>query len=286
MTVLEFLETSQYPDKITIDRTNTSKYLFYLTLRAYRQRMGIGATFMTYSKRWANVHKSTMEEITFWNLEAMYALEGFSRLFINGLNTPKRVYVVAETNDGELQEDRLDRVGRRAILKILSKQLNLPYSLRGLLKMDWSGIERFEEFEPVLRRARIEGWDEEELGRFIEKSVMGNPLTLLKRGQVKTLLQMEEQGRFSMRNQLTRWLTQLIHLRVLRNMGTEDRRLMDELKVSWRRLADLMEADKMYSEHDVRELAIALVKYDKLMWAQPQSGVALLVGRVSQSMRR
>jgi len=287
VTILEFLEEGSFPQRITIERTNTTKYLFYLVVRAYHIKFGLQPTIYSYSKKTANTHRSTMEEHSFWNWFNLFVLEGFSKTFVDRVQLPNAATkIVAETDHGELTEDRLDKVGRRGILKILSQQMGLSYSLRALLKLDWTSMTHFGEFEVVLRRAKILGWTEEQIGDYLLRESQKNLLTLLKRGKYAEILDVgEKKGYEYLKMQLTRWASQLMHFKALKVMGTDDRRIQDEVRIGWGRLKELEEAGRMYSDQDLTKLAKALVAYDMMTLVHPAQGMAILLKRTGISLR-
>ena len=177
MTVLEFLEEGSFPQKVTVERTNTSKYLFYLVVRAYRRKFKHKPTILTFSKKTASWSKSMMEEHSFWTWFHIFVLEGFGKSFVDRVHLPNEgTRIVAETDHGELTEDRLDKAGRRGILKILIQQMDLAYSLRALLKLDWTSMVNLADFEVILRRANILGWNEEQIGQYLEREGQKNLL--------------------------------------------------------------------------------------------------------------
>jgi len=85
--------------------------------------------------------------------------------------------------------------------------------------------------------------------------------------------------------QLTRWTSQLIHYKALKVMGTDDRRIQDEVRIGWGRLKELEEAGRMYSDQDLTKLAKALVDYDMMTLVHPTKGMAIMLKRAGVSLR-
>jgi len=65
--LLKFLETNRVPPAtLTVERTQTSKYQFYLTVRHFRRRLKRPPTFISYSRAQAAGTKAIIEEHGLW----------------------------------------------------------------------------------------------------------------------------------------------------------------------------------------------------------------------------
>jgi len=276
-TVLEFLSKppKELPIKITVQRSAQSKYLFLLVNRLYQRRLKETSRFVTYAKKEVMEIKGGMEEFPLWgqDIVRLFAMEGFYFRFIADLSLPPNTYVVAETDGGELKTEPFVAKLRRDVLRVLLKDLNLPHlSLRALLQLDWSVCRRYEDFEPILREAKLAEWDEEQIGKRLEKREKGKGgiLTLLKRGQWKQLFAMKERyGPIWCHRHIIEETANLIHYRLLRQMGLDEIRTRRELDLGWGRAKQTEEAYGMVTGGDLETLASQVVRLDHMFWRNP-----------------
>jgi len=301
-TVLNYIEhmSGKVPQVITVERTTDSKYQFDLLVRAVRKRLRAKPTYIALEKQrgFMDRIKALLEEHNLFQSsehpDQLYALEGFAGNWVSKLSPPPRTYVVAEVDGGELKAESFGRAygKRRDILKVLSMLLEtdrelsrgkyspqtVDLSLRELVKLDWSNLSRFEEFEPYLRKAQIMGWSEERLGEELGSSDRGNLLTLIKRSDFKPVYDMlEKRGHLSIYSQLVQGLGELIHYRSLRLMGFDEIRTWKEMDLRDWRGQDLEEASKMLTSEDLRLMAERIVGMDGLVQRLGTLGLQLLI---------
>ena len=288
-TVLHWLEhhTGALPHKLTVTRTKTSKYQLYLMIREYRKKLGVRPKFITYTKEILNETKGRIEEHSIFETGTqLYVLEGFNKRFVSQLATPQEVYVLAETDEGDLTTKLEARYRvKRDVLKILIGQLNSPLKLRNLLKLDWDLMP--EDFEPVLRRAKIMGWTEEQIGEYLESGQEGNLMSLLMRGNQKELLEVAESIGYdnAWRRMIIR-VTETVHFKALSQMGNEPQRIGRELGLGYLRLQETEEAARMWNGDDLETVARRLVDLDRLATSHPEEALALLIGNSGVGMKR
>lgn len=265
MTVLEFLEKEKnLPAKVTVRRTTLSSFLFYSVVRRYRAKTHFRPEFIKYSKGQANQTKALLEEHGIWGEGALFVLEGFSKEFVDALELPSKVFVVAETDDGELEADKPIYRNRRGILRVLLEELRLDLSLRELLKMDWSRCEDFAEYEVLLRRAKVLGWDEERIAKYLEDQSASSFLNALRAGKAKDLtLNIQRIGEEAVIPFLIKIISQTLHYNVLKMMGVDQERIERELGAGWRRVKELEDWSNAWSQQQLRLLAQRTVEFER-----------------------
>lgn len=276
MKVLEFLVETDRPQKVTIKRTTQSKYLYYLVLRDYRKKYGVRPIFLNYAKDQEMAFRSMIEEHSIFSTKRLIALEGFPNAFIRrvGLNDDTRV--IAETDAGELEADTNILRDPRNLLKVLMKQMDGDWSVRELLKVDWSALRGVEDVEPLLRRAKILGWTEEDISKNVKGQDYKELLQDLKRGKMKELCsEIDRHGPIAMISRLTRLISQTMHTKVLHSMGVDSMRVEKELGTSRGRTRELEEAAKALTNADLTSLAERLVYMDGFMRRRPKMGIEL-----------
>lgn len=291
-TVPEFLEDNPrpLPRMVTVERTKTSSYQFYLVIRHYRKRVDANVRFLTYSKGDLDMVRGLIEEHSIFGGKDMYVLEGFGSRFVDSLVPPENTYVLAETDGGELKTIPYNYRGKRPILKVLYKQLGLNYhkdengrarlTQRGLIRQDWTSLRSYEQYEPFLRKAKILGWSDKDVENELLKINSGNLLTLIKRGQFKDLFAMAEKyGYMWTYNHVVELLGELIHYRALRVMGYDEIKCAKELgaEVGYRRAKELEEANRMLTYSDLGELTNRVLSFDVLVMRNPKLGLSLFV---------
>jgi len=291
-TVPEFLEKNPkpLPRLMTVERTKSSSYQFYLLVRHYRTQVEVNTKFFTYNKTEAGMVRGSIEEHSLFGGKDMYVLEGFNATFIKSLTLPQDVYVLAEINEGELKAVPYNYKGKRPILKVLFTQLGLAtnrhddgkakLTKRGLIKQDWTSLRSYELYEPFLRRARILGWTDDDVERELFKAGQGNLLTLIKRGQFKELFEMAEKyGQSWTFNMIVELLGELVHYRALKVMGYDDRKCAQELgaEVGYRRAKELEDANQMLTQDDIQLLVDRVLDMEHLVTRDPTLGLALFV---------
>jgi len=291
-TVPEFLERNPnpLPNLMTVERTKTSSYQFYLLVRHYRKRVDANIHFFTYTKGEFGAVRSLIEEHSVFGGRDMYVLEGFGSKFIDSLAPPQNTTVLAETDGGLLKAEPYGYKGKRPILKVLYKQLGLNYykdeegrsilTQRGLISLDWSSLRSYELYEPLLRKAKILTWSNEDVGKELFKSGRGNLLTLIKRGQFKDLFEMAEKYGYSWTyNHVVELLSELIHYRALRVMGYDEGKCARELGANERsrRAQELEEANRMLTLSDLGDLTDRVLDLDSLIMRNPKLGFSLFV---------
>jgi len=288
-TVLHWLEhhTGAYPHKLTVTRSKTSKYQFYLLIRAYRKKIKTRPRFITYSKEIVNETKGRIEEHSlFESGTILYVLEGFSKRFVSRLSTPEDVYVLGETDEGEL-DTKLDAKYRvkRDMLKVLIDQLGVSLKLRNLLKLDWDMNP--EDFEPIIRRAKILGWDESNIEEFLQTSYEGNLMSLFMRGKQKEFLQVAETIGYDVawRRMISR-VVETVHYRALHQMGNEPLRIGKELGLGYRRLEETEESARMWNGDDLERVAQRMINLDRVALAHPEEALTILICNSGVGMKR
>jgi len=281
-TVLEFCEeTKILPPLVTVTRTTTSKYLFYLLVRHYRQKLKKRPEFLVYTKDKSHGIKSQVEEHSVLDEgQSLYVLEGFPKTFVNSLQPPTGTYILAETDDGEIEAPPYSFKMKRDILKILLLHLEVKLSLRGLLKLDWSKCRDYADYEVLLRRAKLLNWTEEDLEMRIQEreEERESILLLLKRNQKSKLLDLlQRYGPTWMLNQLTEGVVRTAHYKALKLMGYEPDRVAREMEVGWYQAKELEEAASSLTKEDLSILASRLIKLDRMAHRNRAMAVELLL---------
>lgn len=277
-TILQFLETKRLPKKITVERTQQSKYQFYCVVRQYRLGLNLKPKFFTYSKQEMNAVKSMMEEHSIFEDKSLYVLEGYSMKFVEEVSLPEGNYLVAETDNGELKAEAYSYRLKRDALKVLTAQMGLKLSLRALLSLDWSGCRDLADFEVILRKAKVMGWTEEEIGLQLKGMEGGQILPHLKRSQFKEILNLlERYGAQWFQNHLTELLAQIAHYKALRSMGFDEEKAGKDLDVGYGRVKELEEASKLLTDDDLKRMIERLVSFDRLTDRNRQLGLELLL---------
>jgi hypothetical protein len=227
----------------------------------------------------------------------LYVLEGFPAAFVRGLHAPDGTYVVAETEEGlDITSFNQRRNRRNHLLKILQQQLRLSLKTSKVPNTAWFGLTRDEDFESVLRRARLMEWSEEELTAFLQDSDLGEHLLeLLKTSKnedlVKILNMIDRLGPELVHFRLTQLLGQLIHLRALRTMGYEDQRsqkemgLSDEREIS-PRMKELQKTADMMTAEDLQKMVERTINLDELLMRNRPLGLSLLLLNAPIRLRR
>ena len=289
-TVFDFLEGNPkpIPARVTIARTTQSKYLTLAVVRRWRKRTRRTPQFFTYSKAEAPAVQSSIEEHSVFQDETgLIVLEGFSKAFVDRLVIPAGRYVIAETDGGELEAPPYRFRNRRDVLRYLSTELRLGYSLRALIKMDWSGMRGYEDYETFLRKAKLLEWDEEEVARQLEATATTEILIDLKKGVHQTLLELA--GRYADRwiyTRTTELLTDLMHWKAYAAMGYEGRRIQQEMDLSWYKAKELEEAARMWSIDDLKVMADRILDYDLLVQRRGRLAAELFLLRAPVSVQR
>lgn len=291
-TVPEFLERNPHPlpSLMTVERTKTSSYQFYFLVRHYRKRVDANVHFFTYAKGELGAVKGLIEEHSIFGGRDLYVLEGFGSKFVDSLVLPSSSIVLAETDGGQLKSVSYSYSGKRAILKTLYKQLGLSYhkdeeghsilTQRGLISLDWTSLRSYEQYEPLLRKAKIMAWSNEDVEAELFRANQANSLTLIKRGQFKDLFAMAEKYGYSWTyNHVVELLSELIHYRALRVMGYDEKKCAKELgaEARSRRARELEEANQMLTTSDLGELTERVVELDTLVTRNPKLGFSLFV---------
>jgi hypothetical protein len=278
--VFEFIETNPaIPSVLTVTRTTESRHQFRLLVRALRRRLDASPIQITFEQRRGVLDrtKASIEEPSIFNLELgksrarLFALEGFPKTWVEGLRPPDRVHVVAETEEGQLRTTPYSLRRRRDALKALTTLLEheLPaqtYSLRALLKLEWAGLTRFEEYESLLRKAYLMNWDEGRLGEELNAQGRTNLLVALKRSDLRSVLGLiERRGYQSVHQQLLSGLADLIYYRALKQLGFDEDRAQREMGISDWRKEELEEANKTLADEDIRRMARRVVELDQVV---------------------
>lgn len=301
-TVFQFLEEppTPLPQRITIERSKTSSYQFYLIVRHFRKRTNARPQFHAYAKAEAGQAKSLIEEHSlFAQGNQLHVMEGFSREFVDALKPPKGVYIVAETDNGELKTQPYGWRTKRGILKTLYSQLSLGYhkkpegmnklTQRGLIKLDWSMFHSHEELEPFLRKAKILEWDDAAVEEQLNQAAQGNLLTLIKKGRHKELFELAERlGANRTYHRILELLGELLHYRVLRTMGYDEAKCAKEVgaEIGYRKAVELEEANNMLTADDLTSLCKRAIQLDQLAQRNPELGLAVFCLNTDIRVRR
>lgn len=301
-TVPEFIEESKgsLPPLMTVERSTQSKYMFLSLVRHFRKRVKPAPVFLTYTKADQENIKATIEEHSAILAPAnFYVLEGFSLRFVEGLRTPPDTYILAETDNGELKVPPYSYKQTRDLLRMLYSQLNMASSktdagtpclqLRDLVQQDWSQFRSYEEFEPLLRKAKILHWTAADLEKSLAVSKSGNLLTLIKRGQdFDTAVLAEKYGvRWAIKH-LMESTADLTHYRALRLMGYDESKCGKEMgqETSYKKLKEMEEANQMLTAQDLETLTSRILDLDRLSLSRPDLAYVLLTMNSGISVRR
>lgn len=323
LTAIENLPARKdFPQVMTVERTEGSKYQFYLLARAARKKLGIKRpTYFTMEKTGSGSTaprvKAFLEEhglSALKDLESpdqLFVLEGFTGSWVKSLSLPKGTYVVAETDGGLLEAEPYSRyyMKRRNILKVLLGLLE-PWectaptaeteihdtgklSDRKLVKwerrkiqlskllnkeMAWSGLDSFEEFEPVLLKAKAMGWREKRIGKELSKFERGHTLMTLKRSDLPPLLDLlDRRGELITYSTLIRDLNDTAHFKQLRIMGIEEGRIQNEMDIPPWRVEELADATKMLTFDELKTESDQVIGYDLVVTKLGPLGVQLLL---------
>lgn len=281
--VLEFIEKGTLPKEVTtLERTTKSKYLFYKLVQHVRTRVKPKPQFFTYTAKEADLVKAVIEEHSIFDggAGAFYVLEGFSQKFVDTLNPPADTYIVAETDDGMLRapDFTTNRENIRGILKVLMVQMRIgqPLTLSGLLKLDWTGLKAFEEFEPILRRAKMMSFGEKEIEELLEGRTRANVLELTKRGKFYDVIkQIEQYGGASSYRQMLSVVGEILHYRSLRTMGYDEKKAAEQLGLGWRRAKEVEETHVALTGDDLTKLVDRAIDLDSIMLKNPSLGMQI-----------
>jgi hypothetical protein len=289
-TVLRYLEDlgKILPVCVTIQRTKTSRYQFYLAVRHWRKALGVRPIFVSWSKSDAARVAGTLEEFSVWGEKSFYVLEGFTETFVRDLRPAPGVYVLAETENAEVGVERYTYRSRRDILKILMRQLNIKgLSLRALLAKDWSAMSDFEDFEGFFRMARLMKWDVDQIGVQLEVRQRGNLLVLLKKGNLKELLELlDQKGPNWICRVLENSLGEVARFKAMQEMGWRDERVAREMGLGYYRAREVEGASSMLTFPEMEELVRGLVKWDSLMSRHLKTGLEMLLMKPGIGVRR
>lgn len=292
---------------LTVERTTKSKYVFSLLVRAVTKKTNIRPRYFQWEKQkgFEDGVKGLIEEHSLFGTDHLYVLEGFSLSFVEKLAPPPGTYIVAETTGGDLKVEPYTSRKKRDILRVLLtlmgpweceaptaetdefdgtkdqhriKWESRKVQLSKLLKLDWTSIRDYEEFEAILNKAKLMNWREKQIGDELMSYDYGNLLTLIKRSDFKKVFDMmRRNGANWLYNRLVGNLGELIHYRSLRLMGYDEDRAAKELDVGYRRKQELEEATKMLTGDDIKKMAQRIVDLDLLLLGQKELGLQLLL---------
>lgn len=289
-TVLEYIEETVFgrvelPHFVTIERTTQSKYPLYLLARAYahvlkkRAKDEYKLKYFTYSKQDANTIKAIIEEHSIWGEKSLYVLEGFGAKFVEALNPPKSIFVIAEVEEGELKTPPFHLRYRRDLLKILTLLLSFnSASLSELIKLDWSQAKGYEDFEPVITKAKLMAWNADQIREYLTQGTSGQIWSLTKRGQAREIcLHLAHMGHQAAISHFTNLFADLIHYRALRILNFDEDKCAREMEISLYRQRELEEASKMMTQDDLQTNARRLIQFDAFFWRNPTAAAELFL---------
>ena len=290
MNVFEYMEGTPKPlvkPVVTVRRTTTSKYLFYILARHYASLFRKKPNFVVYSKSEASMVKGLMEEIPLFGTQDLFVLEGFPYSFVADLTLPKGVHVVAEVEDGELDAPQYSYRFRRDILRTLLLQLNLRIPLRDLVSLDWGSIRDYPEIEVLLRKAQAGAWGLSKIEEALKDTTTGNILLMLKKGDSVDLLKLKSKYAESwLPRHLVKLVPQLATYRALVAMGQPGKSIAESLDIYNFKLRELEEAAKAVTMDDLSVLGQRLLMLDRVAMKSPRLASDLLVLRSGISIKR
>lgn len=290
MNVLEFIEKppKEIPSVVSVERKQSGKYLVSLVIRFLSQRTGLRCSVISYEKGKMNEEsaRAIVEEFSIFEPRRLIFLQDFPSRMVKTLNPTPGTIVIAETDSGDLEIDKYSYQKKRDILKVLLKIMNLNLSLRELLKLDWSECRSFEDFEPVLAKAKLMGWSTKEIAEEAEKNYREGVLSLLKRGSYKEIHDLKTiYGKGWLHRFLIASVSDLALYRSLIRMGVPEDRISKEMGLSWRKKKEIEEATKMLSGAEIVTLASRIIEMDQLVKIRGEWAFDLLYMRSGISMR-
>lgn len=284
-TILEFAEAIPvpYPRVIRVLRSTTSRYQFLLMVRLTAHITKTKPRFRVYSKQDAAAMRAEIEEHSVLSGKRLIALEGFTDSTLDGLRPAPDTYVVAESDTG-LQTQFLNHKTRRGFLKLLNLVLGTTFTLRDLLKVDWSGTSSPEEMEGILRRAYAGGYSLEMLQQEVEgRKRQGNSALLARRGRFKELLELRDRTSAQYLAQVIGAdLLEVARYKTQRMLGAEPDKVSKDLDFPFWKVKELEEAHRMMTTEDLAAIADALIRTDFWLMKNPQLGSELLLTRAAR----
>lgn len=290
MNVLDYMEDTPralLKQVITVKRSQLSKFLFYLLVRHYRIELRKRPLFFLYNRVDASSVRGYIEEIALFGGEDMFVLEGFPSSFVSSIMPPKGVYILAETEDGELETPLYSYKQRRGAIKMLMQHLGIKLSLREVLGLNWGSVRDYTDVEMVLRKAAAAGWGAAEIDEVLKEHGTGNILLMLKKGYLKDICDMKERYADGwIHKYMVRSIPQMATYRALVSMGQSANSIMDTLAVSNYKLRALEEAAQAVSTSDLKILATRVMELDGISLRNPRLAADLLVLKSGIALRR
>lgn len=287
-TVMEFIdEARDLPQKLTVESSASSQYLFHLLIRFYCKKLGFYPTFCPYSKQTESGIRSVIEEHLIMEDGRLYVLSGCDISFVNKLKPPKGTYVLAEATGGELKTERYRYFERKDILRALLTVLGMKMSLRALLAGDWSAMLDYGDFEAVLRKAKAAGWTEEETVESLESGQRVPFLTGIKRGRFEDILRLVDlRGETFVFNAIQEAIVFVLRYKFLKLMGHDDDRILKELDLGRYRLRELVEEAAALTISELENLVKEVVSGDRLFTRNKSLGLDLVLLNSSVRLTR
>lgn len=299
MNLLEFIEWMvdtkpskiKLEPKITVLRSNKSRYMFSLAGRILSQQMGVKPSYYVFDKSRGYVDsvKGIVEEFSFFDGDSrLFILEGFYNKWVKALTPAPGTIILAETDGGDLDLPQFNRLNRRILLKALVFNLELMsisprITLSELKTLDWSHATDYGDFEPYLLKAKLLGKGVAGIKEDLDSFEGGNLMVAIKKGQAKPLLELSEKyDSMWVYTKIMRDLSQVVHVKSLQMMGVSDDKITRDLGYeAWsRHFKNILEAATMYTMNDLRSLSERVVRMEMLVKKSPEIGVSLLAFNV------
>jgi hypothetical protein len=293
-TIFEFIEEAPpIPAVLTTTRTTESRHQFHLLVRSLKRRLDVPAVPLVHENQRGlrDRAKATIEEPSVFTTDRrphlrLFALEGFPKAWVEALRPPVRTHVVAETEEGRLRPTPYSLKRRRDALKVLTGLLehelgikeNQTLSLRALLKLEWAGLSRFEEYESLLRKTYLMGWDEERAGQELNAQGRTNLLVATKRSDIKSIVALiERRGHQGTYHTLLSSIADLLYYRALKQLGFDEDRAQREMGITDSKREELEEASRTLSEAELHQMAERVVALDPLINRLGPLGIELIL---------
>lgn len=309
---------------ITTKRVTGSKYQFSVLARILAQRLKRKATFIQYeaNPKFLEGVRAQIEEhelVVFGpKKDKFFVLEGFKHEWVKSLRPPKGALVLAETEEGEFEAEFFTRhsLKRRNLLKVLTTLIGVwdcraptpeteqfdtgritdkqrikweirKVQLSRLKKLDWSGIYSFEEFEPLLLKARYMNWREVELGKELERFRRESLLSCVRLSLFRPVFDlMRRKGYSAVYGLLLQNIVDLGYYKALRIMGMDEDRTSKEMELTrWKR-QELEDLAKMFTLDEVLDLCQLVKDSARVVRKHEDVGLTLLLLNNSLRLKR
>lgn len=265
------------PTRVAVDTSD--RYLLGLLARHFTARMKRPVRIHEWTKARDSEIRAAIEETPLFGLKPLFLVLGAPKGWVRTLEPSRGCFVLAQQPGARLQGEPYHVREKSLVLRVLTRVLDLPWTMRELERVDWGWVRSWAEFEPLLARGKLLDWTGSELMRAAASRAPGDIFGLMRDGEWWAIHFLGKRyGRDWLYRHLIEFTVQVAQAQQILAAGGGLRRLKDSLGLTEFQADQVHEAARRVKPADLQYMCNRIVRLDPLVQRSPQGLDLLMMG--------